>query len=252
MNKIIFADNLDYLQNTEDKANLVYIDPPFGTNKTQKLHEYSYNDSFTNYLTFLRKRIVLARNVLVESGSFFVHLDYRNVHHVKVMLDEIFGRDNFMNEIIWAYDFGGRPKRYWPRKHDTILWYVMNKKNYTFNYDEMDRIPYMAPGLVGPEKAKRGKTPTDVWWHTIVHTTGKERTGYPTQKPLGVLERIVKVHTNPYDVVLDFFAGSGTTGEAAAKNGRRFILVDNNPQAIEVMKKRLEKYGYELQRSKNL
>jgi site-specific DNA-methyltransferase (adenine-specific) len=144
-----------------------------------------------------------------------------------------------MNDIVWAYDYGGRSKTRWSRKHDNILWYAKNPNDYIFNYEEMDRIPYMAPGLVGKEKAAKGKTPTDVWWHTIVPTNGKERTGYPTQKPLGILERIVKVHSNPGDTIIDFFAGSGTTGEAAAKNEREFVLVDSNPQAIEVMKKRL-------------
>jgi site-specific DNA-methyltransferase (adenine-specific) len=146
-----------------------------------------------------------------------------------------------MNEIIWAYDYGGRPKNRWPAKHDTILWYAINPDNYVFNYNELDRIPYMAPGLVGPEKAARGKTPTDVWWHTIVPTNGKEKTGYPTQKPLGILNRIIKVHTNPGDVVLDFFAGSGTTGDAAVRNGRDFVLIDNNLDAVRVSTERLMK-----------
>ena len=156
-----------------------------------------------------------------------------------MLLDEVFGRDSFINEIVWAYDYGARSKSRWPAKHDNILWYAKDPDDYTFNYEDVDRIPYMAPGLVSPEKAARGKTPTDVWWHTIVPTNGKEKTGYPTQKPLGIMERIVRVHSNPGDVVLDFFAGSGTTGEAAAKLGRDFILVDNNPEAIRVMEKRL-------------
>jgi site-specific DNA-methyltransferase (adenine-specific) len=155
------------------------------------------------------------------------------------LLDKIFGRECFLNEIIWAYDYGARSKKKWPAKHDTIFWYAKDPEDYVFNYAEMDRIPYMAPGLVGPEKAARGKTPTDVWWHTIVSPTGKEKTGYPTQKPLGILKRIIAVSSNPGDTVLDFFAGSGTTGEAAQQLGRKFILVDSNQPAIEVMKKRL-------------
>ena len=147
-----------------------------------------------------------------------------------------------MNEIIWAYDYGARSKRKWSPKHDTIFWYAMDPDHYTFNFDAMDRIPYMAPGLVGKEKAARGKTPTDVWWHTIVSPNGKERTGYATQKPLGVLERIVRVHSREGDLVLDFFAGSGTTGEAAAKNRRSFILVDSSREAVEVMARRLAAY----------
>ena len=151
-------------------------------------------------------------------------MDYREVHYCKVLLDEVFGRDSFINEIVWAYDYGARSKSRWPAKHDNILWYAKDPEDYTFNYEDVDRIPYMAPGLVSPEKAARGKTPTDVWWHTIVPTNGREKTGYPTQKPLGIVERIVRVHSNPGDVVLDFFAGSGTTGEAAAKLGRGFIF----------------------------
>ena len=166
-------------------------------------------------------------------------LDYREVHYVKVALDRLFGRSSFMNEIVWAYDYGGRSKSRWSAKHDTILWYALDPANYVFDFEAMDRIPYMAPGLVGPEKAARGKTPTDVWWHTIVPPGGKERTGYPTQKPLGVLERFIKVHSAPGDVVLDFFAGSGTTGEAAARNGRGYVLIDQNPEAVAVMEQRL-------------
>ncbi|MCZ6834193.1 MAG: site-specific DNA-methyltransferase, partial [Planctomycetota bacterium] len=179
---------------------------------------------------------------LTADGSIFVHLDWRESHAVKLALDDLLGSDRFMNEIIWAYDFGGRSKSKWSAKHDTILWYALDPSNYVFDFDAMDRIPYMAPGLVTPEKAARGKTPTDVWWHTIVPTNGKEKTGYPTQKPLGVLERIIKVHTAPGDTILDFFAGSGTTGEAAAKHDRSFMLIDENPEAIEVMTSRLNEY----------
>ena len=171
------------------------------------------------------------------------------MHYCKVWLDELFGRQSFMNEIIWAYDYGGRSTRRWSAKHDSLLWYAKDPNDYTFHYDEMERIPYMAPGLVGPEKAARGKTPTDVWWHTIVSPTGKEKTGYATQKPIAILERILKVHTNPGELVLDFFAGSGTTGEAAAKLGRDFLLVDSSPQAFEVMADRLAEYTPELVRA---
>ena len=181
-----------------------------------------------------RRRIA----ILAPHGSLYFHIDYREVHYCKVLLDTIFGRDCFLNEIIWAYDYGGRPKNRWPPKHDNILLYVKDPANYVFNYDEIERIPYMAPGLVGPEKAARGKLPTDTWWHTIVPTNGKEKTGYPTQKPLGILRRIVQASSRPGDLVLDFFAGSGTTGAACLEFGRRFILVDDNPQAIEVMRHR--------------
>jgi site-specific DNA-methyltransferase (adenine-specific) len=177
--------------------------------------------------------------VLKKNGSLFLHLDYREVHYIKIELDKIFGRECFMNEIIWAYDYGGRSKRKWSSKHDTILWYVKDPKNYTFNFDQIDRIPYMAPGLVGKEKAARGKTPTDCWWNTIVPTQGEERTGYPTQKPLGIINRIVHVHSNPGDTLLDFFAGSGSLGASAYQHNRNCILIDMNPQAIEIMTKRL-------------
>jgi len=267
MGLIILGNNLDVLRRLPDGfARLIYIDPPFNTGKvqsrtqiktvqddiggdrigfagrsyrTEKLGTSAYSDTFDDFIGFLRPRIEEAYRVLAPTGSFFFHIDYREVHYCKVMLDEIFGRNCFQNEIIWAYDYGARTKKRWPAKHDNILWYSKDPERYTFNLDECDRIAYMAPGLVGPEKAARGKTPTDVWWHTIVPTNGKERTGYATQKPLGILERIVKVHSNPGEVVLDFFAGSGTTGEAAARHGRDYLLVDSNPQAVELMRKRL-------------
>jgi site-specific DNA-methyltransferase (adenine-specific) len=205
-----------------------------------------YADQFDDYLGFLEPRLREARRVLREDGSLFVHLDCREVHYAKVLLDDIFGRESFRNEIIWSYDYGARSKRRWPAKHDNLLWYTKDPERYTYRYDDIDRIPYMAPGLVGPEKAARGKTPTDVWWHTIVSPTGKEKTGYATQKPLGILERIVKVHSNPGDLVVDFFAGSGTTGEAAAKHGRQFLLVDSHRGAIDVMTKRLARFAPEI------
>lgn len=212
----------------------------------QRLQSASYVDAYDDYVPFLMRRIEAALPCLTADGSLFVHLDYREVHYVKVALDQLLGRECFRNEIIWAYDFGGRPKRWWPAKHDTILWYVLDPKHYVFNFGEMDRIPYMAPGLVGKEKAARGKTPTDVWWHTIVPTHSKEKTGYPTQKPLGVLERIIKVHTDLGDAVLDFFAGSGTTGEAAARLGRGFVLIDEHPEAIATMRDRLAEWSPEV------
>ncbi|WP_281167340.1 DNA-methyltransferase [Meiothermus rufus] len=244
---------------------LIYIDPPFNTGKMQrrdrfkavassegtrkgfggktyqirKIDSPEYFDKFDDFISFIEPRLWEAYRLLTEDGSFFLHLDYREIHYAKVVLDSIFGRECFMNEIIWAYDYGARSKKKWPAKHDNILWYVKDPEKYIFNFDEMDRIPYMAPGLVGAQKAELGKTPTDVWWMTIVPTNSKEKTGYPTQKPVKLLERIIRVHTNPGDWVLDFFAGSGTTGEAAAKLGRSFILVDNNLEAIEIMSKRL-------------
>jgi site-specific DNA-methyltransferase (adenine-specific) len=276
MGRIVQADNLEFLRTLEARSTrLIYIDPPFNTGRQQaresirvtraaegeegdrtgfqgrryrseRKGKLAFEDTFEDYLAFLEPRLLEMQRVLTDDGSLFVHLDWREVHHVKVMLDGIFGRASFMNEIIWAYDYGARSKTRWPAKHDSILWYVQDPRSYVFHHDAMDRIPYMAPGLVGPEKAARGKTPTDVWWHTIVSPTGKEKTGYPTQKPLGVLERIVKVHSNPGDLVCDFFAGSGTTGEAAARNGREYLLVDSNPEAVAVMHERMKPWATEV------
>jgi site-specific DNA-methyltransferase (adenine-specific) len=197
-----------------------------------------YTDIFDDYLKFLAPRLEQAYRVLAPDGSFYLHIDYREVHYVKTLLDQIFGRQCFLNEIIWAYDYGGKPKNKWPAKHDNILVYVKDPKKYTFNVHDIDREPYMAPGLVGAEKAARGKLPTDTWWHTIVATNGREKTGYPTQKPRALIDRIVRASSNPGDLVLDFFAGSGTTGESCLALGRRFILIDESPQALEVMAKR--------------
>ena len=198
----------------------------------------SYLDVFDAYLEFLEPRLCEFRRVLKASGSLYVHLDYREVHYVKVLLDSIFGRECFLNEVVWAYDYGGRTRRRWPPKHDTILVFVKDPRRYYFDPDGAERIPYMAPGLVGPEKAARGKRPTDTWWSTIVPTSGKERTGYPTQKPLSILRRIVRTSSPPGGLVADFFAGSGTTGVAAYEAGRSFLLVDNSPEAADAMARR--------------
>ena len=266
MNTIYFGDNLPILRSLKSETvDLIYIDPPFNTGKTQsrsrlqtvqdddgdrtgfqgkryrsvRLGESSFADQFDDYLGFLRPRLMEAHRLLKPHGSLYFHVDYREVHYCKILLDELFGRDNFINEIIWAYEYVARPKNRWPAKHDNILFYVKDRNNYTFNTDDIDRIPYMAPGLVGPEKAAKGKLPTDTWWHTIVPPGGKESTGYATQKPLAVLERIIRASSNPGDVVLDFFAGSGTTGVAAYKLDRRFILVDASEEAVQITEKRL-------------
>lgn len=266
MNRIYFGDNLPLLQSLPaESVALIYIDPPFNTGKRQararlktvravdgdrtgfkgqryktvRLGTQSYADAFDDYLEFLEPRLTEARRLLTPNGSLYFHIDYREAHYCKLLLDQIFGRESFLNEIIWAYDYGARSKKKWPSKHDTIFWYAKDPENYIFNYAAIDRIPYLAPGLVGPEKAARGKTVTDVWWHTIVSPTGKEKTGYPTQKPLGILKRLIAASSNPGDTVLDFFAGSGTTGEAAHQLGREFILMDSNPEALEVMRQRL-------------
>ena len=263
--RVILGDNLEVLRTLPSASvSLIYIDPPFNTGKAQTrrslkttkstdgdrtgfsgaryrteiLGERSYADQFDDYLGFLRPRLEEAHRILTADGSLYFHIDYREAHYCKILLDHIFGRECFLNEIIWAYDYGGRSKTKWPAKHDTILWYAKDPAQYIFNYRDLDRIPYMAPGLVGPEKSARGKTPTDTWWHTIVSPTGKEKTGYPTQKPLAILRRIVTASSRPGDTVLDFFAGSGTTGAACLEFGRRFILVDNNPQALATMAER--------------
>jgi site-specific DNA-methyltransferase (adenine-specific) len=265
--KIYFADNLEVLRTFPDESvDLIYIDPPFNTGKVQErisikavrseegdrvgfqgrryrsvvIGRKRFADMFDDYLGFLEPRLVEAYRILAPHGSLYFHVDYREVHYCKVLLDGIFGRQCFLNEIIWAYDYGGRPKDRWPAKHDNILLYVKNPGQHVFNADAIERIPYMAPGLVGAEKAARGKLPTDVWWHTIVPTNSAEKTGYPTQKPLGILRRIIQASSRPGAVVLDFFAGSGTTGMAALELGRRFILVDNNPEALAVMARRFD------------
>ncbi|MFJ2552323.1 DNA-methyltransferase [Microbacterium sp. NPDC087591] len=199
----------------------------------------TYDDRFDDYGTFLMPRLEEAWRLLADDGTLYLHLDYREAHYAKVMLDAVFGRDSFLNELIWAYDYGAKSRRRWPTKHDTILVYVKNPRTYVFNADEIDREPYMAPGLVTPEKAARGKLPTDVWWHTIVPTTGREKTGYPTQKPEGILRRIIRASSRPGDRVLDLFAGSGTTGAVASALGRDAVLVDDNPEAVRVMRERM-------------
>jgi site-specific DNA-methyltransferase (adenine-specific) len=264
--RIYFADNLEVLRTLpNDSIDLIYIDPPFNTGKVQKRtqiktirSEYGdrtcfqrnkyksivigskqFTDIFDDYLGFLEPRLIEAHRVLAPHGSLYFHIDYRQVHYCKILLDDIFGRECFLNEIIWAYDYGGKPKNRWPPKHDNILFYTKEPGKHIFNVDEIERIPYMAPGLVGAEKAALGKLHTDVWWHTIAPTNSREKTGYPTQKPLGILRRIIQASSRPGDIVLDFFAGSGTTGVAALELDRRFILVDNNPEAIQVMVQRL-------------
>ncbi|MST50212.1 DNA-methyltransferase [Mobiluncus porci] len=268
-NLVIQGDNLPVLRELPDESfQLIYIDPPFNTGKVQsrvslktrridnlgegsrvgfKGQTYetirgaatSYNDEFADYWGFLSPRLEQAYRVLAPTGTLYLHLDYREVHYAKVALDGIFGRESFLNEIIWAYDYGARAKRKWPAKHDNILVYVKDPKHYYFDSTSVDREPYMAPGLVTPEKAARGKLPTDVWWHTIVSPTGKEKTGYATQKPEGILRRIIEASSREGDWVLDFFAGSGTSGAVAGKLGRRFVMIDENPEAVAIQRERL-------------
>ncbi|WP_296648524.1 site-specific DNA-methyltransferase [Rhodoluna sp.] len=273
-NKLLFGDNLLHLNSIPDASvQLVYIDPPFNTGRKQtrgksetsrvetggrvgfKGQQYeiiretvlSYDDEFADYWSFLEPRLEQAWRILNETGTLYLHLDYREAHYAKVLLDALFGRDCFLNEIIWAYDYGGKAKNKWPSKHDTILVYVKDPKKYFFNNTEVDREPYMAPGLVTAEKVALGKLPTDVWWHTIVSPTGKEKTGYPTQKPEGILRRVIQASSKAGDLVVDFFAGSGTTGAVAASLGRNFILIDQNPESIEVISQRLKSAGVDFE-----
>jgi site-specific DNA-methyltransferase (adenine-specific) len=263
---VLLGDNLQLLPELDAGIfQLAYVDPPFNTGRVQRrrtlatvaaadgdrtgfqgrryatslLAESSYADEFDDYLGFLEPRLLEVRRLLCDSGTLYLHIDYREAHYVKLLLDELFGRDCFLNEIIWAYDYGARPRRRWPAKHDTILVYVKDPDRYWFDAEAVEREPYMAPGLVTAEKAARGKLPTDVWWHTIVSPTGKEKTGYPTQKPEGILRRIVQASSKPGDWCLDCFAGSGTLGAAAAALGRRFVLIDSNPEAVAVARGRI-------------
>ena len=266
-NQVYQADNLPILRSLPDAAfRLIYLDPPFNTGRARRAERVrgvptdpaeggrlgfrgrgyavtremtlAYDDRFGDYWDFLEPRLVEAWRLLADDGTLYLHLDYREVHYAKVLLDALFGPECFINEIIWAYDFGSRTRKRWPTKHDNILVYAKNPDAYYFDAAAVDREPYMAPGLVTPEKAALGKLPTDTWWHTIVSPTGKERTGYPTQKPVGVLRRIVQASSRPGDGVLDAFAGGGTTGAAAQALDRRFVLIDENPEAHEVMRKR--------------
>lgn len=264
--EILHGDNLELMSDLESESfQLVYADPPFNTGKaqtrrtittrpdedgdrvgfkgkryrTELLNVSTYRDAFDDYLAFLEPRLIEVHRLLRRDGTLYFHIDYREAHYCKLLLDEIFGRECFLNEIIWAYDYGARARSRWPAKHDTILVYVRDPERYHFDNAEVDREPYMAPGLVTAEKAAKGKLPTDVWWHTIVSPTGKEKTGYPTQKPEGILRRMVLASSRPGDWCLDPFAGSGTLGAVAKKVGRRFVLIDQSPEAISVIRQRL-------------
>ncbi len=267
---VLQADAADLLPRLHDETfQLIYVDPPFNTGKEQQrktletrrstngdrvgfqgrryatteISRIGYLDAYEDYLEFIAPKLEEARRLLRSDGTLYFHIDYREAHYCKLALDVIFGRNCFLNEVVWAYDYGGRGKDRWPQKHDTILVYVKEPGKHYFNQDQIERIPYMAPGLVTAEKRERGKLPTDVWWHTIVPTNGKEKTGYPNQKPEGVLRRVIQASSAPDELVLDFFAGSGTTGAVARQLGRRFVLADHNPEAVTVMRKRLGSDG---------
>lgn len=264
--RVLHGDNLTAMRAmSAESFQLIYMDPPFNTGRRQERQQttmvrsesgsrtgfqgqtydtvkgalYGYDDAFEDYWEFLEPRLIEAHRLLRDSGTLYVHLDYREAHYAKVALDALFGREGFLNEIIWAYDYGAKSTRRWPTKHDTILVYVKNPRTYYFDSTSVDREPYMAPGLVTPEKVARGKLPTDVWWHTIVSPTGREKTGYATQKPLGILRRIIQASSAEGDPVLDPFAGSGTTGAAAIELGRDVVLIDESAEAVAVIEKRL-------------
>jgi site-specific DNA-methyltransferase (adenine-specific) len=268
VNRVLHGDNLELLRALPDgSVQMVYADPPFNTGRAQVrrtlatapapdgggdrtgfggrryattvLAESSYEDAFEDYLGFLEPRLRELRRVLAPEGTLYLHLDYREAHYAKLLLDDVFGRDCFLNELIWAYDYGAKARSRWPQKHDTILVYVRDPRRYHFDSEAVDREPYMAPGLAGPEKAARGKLPTSVWWHTIVSPTGREKTGYPTQKPEGIVRRMVQASSRPGDLCLDPFAGSGTLGAVAAALGRRYLLMDSSAEAVAVMERRL-------------
>jgi site-specific DNA-methyltransferase (adenine-specific) len=263
---ILLGDNLPLLRGLPaGSVQMVYLDPPFNTGRAQQrrtlrtvadaggdrigfggrryrtelLERSSYRDAFDDYLGFLEPRLAELHRVLDRTGTLYFHTDPRESHHCKLLLDELFGRENFLNELVWAYDYGAKPRDRWPAKHDTILVYVRERGRHLFDAEAVDREPYMAPGLVPAEKAARGKRPTDTWWHTIVPTTGAEKTGYPTQKPEGIVRRMVQASSRPGDLCLDPFAGSGTLGAVAARLGRRYLLIDENPEAVRVMERRL-------------
>jgi len=263
---LLHGDNLAIMAQLADASmQLVYLDPPFNTGRAQRRATTrstrdpqgthlgfagtsytrtvealrSYDDTFADYWAFLAPRLIEAHRLLRDDGTLYLHLDWREAHYAKVALDALFGRECFLNELIWAYDYGAKSRRRWPTKHDTILVYAKNPELYYFDSEAVDREPYMAPGLVTPEKAARGKLPTDVWWHTIVPTIGAEKTGYPTQKPLGVMRRIVQASSRKGDWVLDPFAGSGTTAAAARELGRRSISIDESADAVAIAARRL-------------
>ena len=266
ISQVILGENLEELAKLPDGSfQMIYIDPPFNTGRdqsrrtmrtvadadgdrtgfegrryrTELLQKSSYRDSFDDFLGFIAPRLEEAHRLLNDTGTLYFHIDYRESHYCKLLLDEIFGRENFLNEIIWAYDYGARAKKKWPAKHDTIFVYAKDASVNYFDSEGVDREPYMAPGLVTAEKVAKGKLPTDVWWHTIVPTNGSEKTGYPSQKPEGVVRRMVQASSRPGDWCLDFFCGSGTLGAVAASLGRHYVLIDSNPEAIEIARRRL-------------
>lgn len=256
-NRLIFGDNLPIMASLlpayEGKINLVYIDPPFFTNRdflarigrnkdSRKPKEWEtvegYHDQWSDldaYLNFLYQRLHLIYRLLAPTGTLYLHLDWHANAYARILLDEIFGRERLLNEIVWTYHGPSPIKSAFNRKHDTILAYTKSK-DYTFNVDDI-REPYN-PNTVKTFKSskkagfgktpnlKRGKVPEDWWYFPVVARLHNERTGYPTQKPEALLERIIKASSNKGDLVADFFAGSGTTASVAADLERSFITTD--------------------------
>lgn len=279
INKIFWGDNLQVMSHLmkeyRGKINLIYIDPPFDSKADYKkkieikgigkalsdsssFEEKQYGDIWTNdeYLQFMYERFISLRELLSETGTIIVHLDYHKCHHIRLVMDEVFGPDNFRNEMIWTYNGGATPPKDYPRKHDNLLRYVKDSKknNWTFNieyrpYNEQtaERMKHIHKGVM--VDLDRGTPMTD-WWTDIKVPTGpmnQEKNGYPTQKPEKLLERIIKACSNPGDIVFDCFMGSGTTQAVAMRLGRRFIGADINLGAIQTTTKRLLSVAKSLQ-----
>lgn len=280
-NMIVFGDNLQFLKTiyenkdplikdkVKGKVKLIYIDPPFATEEdfsgSDSQKAYTDKKKGAEFVEFLRKRLILAKEVLDDDGSIFVHLDYKKAHYIKLVLDEIFGERNLVNEIIWAYTGPGSPKmKQFNRKHDTIFWYSKSQK-WIFNKEDI-RVPYKDPNQSFrsafdsgdgwdeedlDELRNKGKVPED-WWEFSVaarlRVDGVERTGYPTEKPNKFLERIIKATTKKGDIVLDFFGGSGATSFMSEKLGRKWITCDLGKLAYFTMQKRI----LQIQNSKDL
>ena len=257
LNVVHKAEAIHFLESIPDESvDLIYTDPPFGTGDKQQLNrkskgvivsKLSYDDKFEDYVDFLSRHLVHMRRILKQSGTMYLHLDWRWVHYAKVECDKIFGVRNFLNHVVWSYNFGGRGRDRWPQKHDDILVYTKSCGDHLFNWDEIDRIPYAAPELqfVGRSKEEAekriatGQVPTDVWSMSIVGTASRERVGYPSQKPLKLVKRVIRASSPHRGLVVDPFAGSGTTAVAALESGRDFLVCDRSEEAINVMKDRL-------------
>lgn len=275
-NRLVYGDNLltmtallagdDQYESLRGKVDLIYIDPPFdskadyrtkvtlpGAEIEQKptvLEQFAYSDTWADgtasYLAMLTPRLVLMRELLSDRGSIFLHLDWHVAHYAKLLMDDIFGRDQLRNEIIWCYSGGGVPLREMPRKHDTIFWYTRGS-DWTFNtqyrpYSE-GTVQRGRTAVKGPDAALREEgTPINDWWpdvKKITSPTDPEKLYYATQKSEELLERIVSIATNPGDLVADFFVGSGTAAAAAENLGRRWVVADLGKPAVMITRKRL-------------